>query len=317
MLNIIVVNYRTPELTIGCLASLAPELASVPGASVWVVENGSGDNSAGLIARAIAQRGWSGWARLLPATRNYGFAGGNNRGLEAAGFAKYVLLLNSDTVVHAGCLRYCLDMMEREPRVGAMSCKLLNADGTVQNVARRFPSPLRITAVTLGLDTRFPKRFAWADVDDPLWDRAATARDVDWLGGAFLFIRGEVLARVGPLDESFFFYGEDIEFCHRVWRAGFSCRYDPGASTTHLGGGSSDPARLAATARSVHAWRARYRVQRLCYGRLAAAFVRAIDVMGIVVRLCWARMRGKGGEPQARDWAAALRVITRRLEPAS
>ena len=313
VLNIIIVNYRTPGLTVDCLASLEPEMASVAGTRVWVVDNASGDDSDRIIREAIAARGWGAWATLLPATKNYGFAGGNNRGLEAAGFAPYTLLLNSDTIVHRGCLQTCLDIMGRDPGIGVMSCKLLNADGTVQNVARRFPHPFRIAAVTLGLDSRFPRQFGWADVDDPHWDRATMRRDVDWLGGAFLFIRGDVMARIGPLDESFFFYGEDIEFCHRVWKAGFRCRYDPAASVTHLGGGSSDPARLAASARSVHAWSARYRVQRLCYGRLAAALVRAIDVAGMTVRLAWAKVRGRASEPQARDWAASLRVITHRL----
>ncbi len=312
-LNIIIVNYRTPRLTVDCLASLAPEVSSLPSVKVWIVENGSGDDSAQRIRDAIELQGWGGWATLLPLTRNYGFAGGNTRGLEASGFGEYALLLNSDTVVHSGCLAYCLALMRREPHVGAMSCKLLNSDGSVQNVARRFPTPLRIAAVTLGLDTRFPRAFGWADIEDPSWDRASSARDVDWLGGAFLFIRGDVLAKIGPMDESFFFYGEDIEFCHRVRRAGFVCRYDPAVSITHLGGGSSDPARLAAAARSVHAWSARYRVQRLCYGWLAAAFVRAVDVLGIMVRLGWARLRGRGAEPQSRDWAESLRIITRRL----
>jgi GT2 family glycosyltransferase len=246
-------------------------------------------------------------------TRNYGFAGGNNRGLEAAGYADYTLLLNSDTVAHPGCLAYCRGVMERDAGIGAMSCMLLNKDGSVQNVARRFPSPARVAAVTLGLDSRFPRVFGWADTEDAGWDRRTAARDVDWLGGAFLLIRGSVLARTGPMDESFFFYGEDIEFCHRIRRAGFRCRYDPGASITHFGGGSSDPARLAAKARSVHAWSARYRVQRLCYGRVAAACVRMIDIAGIAARLAWARVRGRTADDQSRDWAASLRVITHRL----
>lgn len=315
-LNIIIVNYRTPELTIGCLASLADEVPTMPGTRVWIVENGSGDDSAERISGAIQRRGWSGWAVVLSMTRNFGFAGGNNRGLGAAGIGRYALLLNSDTVVHAGCLRYCGDLMEREPRIGVMSCKLLNANGTVQNVARRFPTPMRVAAESLGLVFHVPRLFAWADIQDLTWDRATTARDVDWLGGAFLFIRGEMLARIGPLDESFFFYGEDIEFCHRVWRSGWCCRYDPAVTATHLGGCSSDPARLATQSRSAHTWRAKYRVQRLCYGRLAEAFVRTIDVLVIVVRLGWARIRGRGQEPQTRDWAATLRVITHRSEAA-
>jgi N-acetylglucosaminyl-diphospho-decaprenol L-rhamnosyltransferase len=312
-LQVIIVNFRTPELTIGCLESLASEVATVPGTRVWVVENGSGDDSAERIGRAIGDRQWGSWATLLPLTRNHGFAGGNNRGLEAAGFADFTLLLNSDTVVHAGCLHRCLEVMKADPGIGAMTCKLLNADGTIQNVTRRFPNPARVAAMSLGLDHYFPRLFGWSNIEDAAWDRAAAARDVDWIGGAFLLIRGEVLQRIGPLDERFFFYGEDIEFCHRVWRAGSRCRYDPSASTTHLGGGSSDPERLSAQARSAHTWRARYLNQRLCYGRLAAAWVRGVDIVGLGARLAWARVSGRSAEQRARDWAASLQLITGRL----
>lgn len=312
-LNIIIVNFRTPGLAIDCLASLEPEVAANPGTKVWMVENGSGDDSAARIGAAIAERGWAPWATLLVQKKNHGFAGGNNRGLEASGIGDYTLLLNSDTVVHAGCLRTCLEMMEREPLVGVMSCKLLNADGSIQNVARPLPNPIRAAVWSLGLPYHLPRVFGWADTEDLTWDRAREARDVGWLGGAFLLIRREVVEKVGLLDERFFFYGEDIEFGHRVWKAGYRCRYDPEASITHLGGASSDPERMAAQARSVHVWRARYLNQRLCYGRLAEWFVRGVDIFAIGMRLLAAKARGRGGEAKAVNWAASLRVITRRL----
>src|SRR5260221_7774153 len=88
---------------------------------------------------------------------------------------------------------------------------------------------------------------------------------------------GEVWnAKSGPLDERFFFYGEDVEFCHRVWRTGFRCHYDPKPTIMHLGGASSDPSRMAAASRNIHVWRGRGLVQRLCYGRLAGDFLRGV-----------------------------------------
>src|SRR5438270_287246 len=92
-----------------------------------------------------------------------------------------------------------------------------------------------------------------ASGDDSL-PRLTEARDVDWVGGAFMMIRRDVIERVGPLDEGFFFYGEDAEFSHRVRRAGWRVRYDPGAAIIHLGGASSDPARLATRQRSAFQW---------------------------------------------------------------
>ena len=317
-LLIVIVNFRTPDLTIECLRSLAPEVAALQGTRVVVVENGSGDESAARLAAAIAREGWGDWAFLHVEARNGGFAGGNNRGLEAAARlepAQYVLLLNSDTIVHAGCLRRCFGTMEAEPAIGVMSCRLLNADGSVQNVARRFPTPIRQFLQQTGLTWRLPRVFAWADTEDPGWDRRTTRRHVDWLGGAFLFIRGDLLRKIGGLDEKFFFYGEDIEFCSRVHRAGFRCLYDPAASITHLGGSSSDPTRLAAAKRSVHAWRARYLVQRLCHGRPAAAFVRAVDIVSYASRAAALRLLGRGSTEKYAEMRDILRLISRPLRP--
>jgi GT2 family glycosyltransferase len=229
---------------------------------------------------------------MVQLPRNGGFAYGNNRGIELCRGSRYVLLLNSDTIAHPGVLRYCFDLMEKSPQVGILSCLLRNADGSMQNAARRFPSPWRLAVSALGLPWSLPGLFAGGNTEDPGWDRTTDHRPVDWVGGAFMFIRGSAIERAGMLDEDFFFYGEDIEFCHRVHRAGFEIYYDPGASITHLGGGSSDPQRLAARMRSVMRWKARYLVQRKCYGPLAPAFVRSFDLLGSGLR--WLRLWARG-----------------------
>jgi len=290
-LLIAVINYRTPELTIACLASLAPEIAA--DVRVVVVDNASEDGSAEQIDAAIRSAGWSAWARLLRSERNLGFSGGNNLALANGEPAEFVLLLNSDTVVHAGCLRRCLEVLESEPGVGAMSCRVLNADGSIQNGARRFPTPLRMTAAAFGLPWKLPRWFGWADAEDPGWDRASTARDVDWLGGAFLCIRSSVFAGRVRLDEDFFFYGEDIELCHRIRRRGFRLRYDPVASIVHLGGASSDPTRMPSGQQAARKWHARYLVQRKCWGRAAAWWVHALDLLSSTLELTLAALRGQ------------------------
>ncbi len=292
-LLIAVINYRTPELTIACLRSLAPEVAAVAGARTIVVDNASGDGSVEKLEAAIRDAGWAAWAELLRSDRNLGFAGGNNLAIARAEPAEYVLLLNSDTVVHAGCLRRCLEVMDREPRIGALSCRVLNADGSIQNVARKFPTPLLVTAAALGLPWKLPRLFAWADAEDLGWDRVTTSRDVDWLGGAFLFVRSSVFGGRVRLDEDFFFYGEDIEFCHRIHRLGFTLRYDPVGSIVHLGGGSSDPTRMPSSLQSVRQWRARYLVQRKCWGRAAASWVRGVDLVASTLELALATLRGE------------------------
>lgn len=313
-LNIILVNFRTPDLTIGCLESLAAEAGSVPGIRVYLVENGSGDDSAERLSTAIKERGWETLVTLLPFDTNAGFSGGNNRGIRAAGPARYTLLLNTDTIVHPGCLSYCLGVMESRPDIGALGCKMLNRDGSVQKGAWRFPSPLRIAICNTSLPWRCKPLFGWASIEYHGWDRANQKKDVDWLGGAFLMVRGELLQRLGGLDERFFFYGEDIEFCHRVWRAGYRCHYDPTVSITHFGGASSDPSRMVSVTREAHFLRGQYLVQRYCYGATAAAFVRATDIAGIGARLVYMRLMGRRGEQKYDHLRLIFRLLLSRLE---
>lgn len=308
---VIVLNYRTERYTVQCLESLEAEAAALSGLSVIVVDNCSGDGSAEGIEAAIQARGWGRWARLVRTERNGGFAYGNNRGIEAAfaqGVADFVLLLNSDTVVRPGTIERAVAAALADPAIGVLSCRLANADGSVQNVARRFPTPLRVAVGLTGLPWKWRGLFGWADCDDPTWDRDREARDVDWVGGAFMLIRREVLERVGGLDEGFFFYGEDIEFCHRVWRAGYRVRYEPVGTVTHFGGGSSDPERLAAAARNVHAWRGRYLVQHRCYGRGAATLARLLDAFAARVRLVLTYLRPSGPAKRP-EFVATVRTL--------
>jgi N-acetylglucosaminyl-diphospho-decaprenol L-rhamnosyltransferase len=279
-LLIVVINYRTPELTIDALESIASQVREVD-AHVVLVDNASGDDSLPRLTAAIEERGWRSWVELIASPVNTGFAGGNNLvlcNLDRYPDARFVLLLNSDTISDPGVLAHCVAKMEADPGIGVMSCLLLNADRSVQNTARRFLTPSRLLAHTFGLPWYMPRLFAWADTEDPAWDRRTEARDVDWVGGAFMMIRREVIERVGALDDAFFFYGEDAEFCHRVTQAGWRVRYEPGAAVIHLGGASSDPARLAARQRSALQWQARYLFQRRCYGRLAEWSARSADL---------------------------------------
>lgn len=312
-LHIVIINYKTAGLTIDCLTSLAGQASCLPGTWVTVVDNASGDGPSDQIRRAITKNGWQGWARLIESERNLGFAGGNNHALRAFPGARYVLLLNSDTIVHAGCLTHCMSVMEGDESIGAMSCLILNADGSVQNVTRKFTTPLRQTVCAFGLSWKWPGLFGWADCEDKGWDRRRVTRDVDWLGGAFLFIRGTALDSVGLLDEAFFFYGEDIEFCHRLAAAGYRRHYDPTVSTTHLGGASSVPGILDLAARDVHRWCSRYMVQRKCYGALAAHWLRFVDLGTLTLRQLKRLCTGKAGTPAFKQTVDVLRLLMRPL----
>ena len=291
---VVIVNYRTPQLTIESLASLAKEAARVLGVRAVVVENDSGDDSAERIRAAIADNGWD-FVELVLSDRNRGFSGGNNLGIERGEPAEFVLLLNSDTIMHEGCLARCLAVMKEHPEAGAMSCRVLNADGSIQNVTRRFPTPALSTCAAFGLPWKLPSLFAWADAEDMEWDRTTIARDVDWLGGAFLFVRSTAFGGKVRLDEDFFFYGEDVAFSHVLKERGFTRRYDPVASIVHLGGASSDPSRMPSGKRALQRVKARYLVQEKCYGPTAARWLRSVDVVATSAKLLVALSRGPAG----------------------
>ena len=291
---VVILNYRTPTLTVDCLRSLAIVREESRACSAVVVDNASGDESQHQVERAIADESWENWVSLTVAAKNLGFAGGNNLGLrktlQAAPRPDYLLMLNSDTIIHAGALAHCQRVMESERDIGIMSCRVLNSDGSIQNVTRSFPQPLRLSLCAAGLPWRWPRLFGWANPNDVSDALLNTKRDCDWIGGAFMFIRRAALEQVGLLDDDFFFYGEDIEFCWRFHKAGWRVHYDPGAAITHLGAGSSDPSRLPSAMRSQHHWRARYLVQRKCYGRLAERWIRSVDRVVLSMRkrkLAW------------------------------
>lgn len=318
-LLVVIICYRVPELTIECLRSLVPELKANPGVRVALLENGTGAECDAQLRAAIDELEIADRIDYRAIEDNRGFAGGNNlllrEALDSAAPPRYLLLLNADTVVHEGCVKYCVDVMDADEMIGSMSCRLLNKDGSVQNVARKLPTPLRTIVATFGLPWRFPKLFGWADTEDLTWDRDTTKRDVEWIGGAFLLVRGSLMAEIGVLDEDFVFYGEDAEYGHRVWRSGYRVHYDPAVTITHYGASSNDPVRWPDAVRSMHTWRARYIVQRNCYGRLAACAVRGTDIVAWAGRTLWLVCTGQRGSERHEHARSALRALVGRLEP--
>ncbi|HWE37748.1 MAG TPA: glycosyltransferase family 2 protein [Isosphaeraceae bacterium] len=244
-LLIVIVNYRSAALTIDCLRSLEPQVGPA-GARVVVVEGGSGDDSAEVLAAAIVGRGWSGWASVLPLEHNGGFAFANNRAIEAASRSaeapRYVWLLNPDTVVRPGALTALVEFLEGHPEVGIAGGRLEDADGTPQHSAFRFHSVLSELehGLRLGLTTRLLARWR---APLPLPEGPCA---VDWVSGASMIVRREVFEAVGLLDEGYFMYYEETDFCLRARRAGWPCWYVPGSRVVHLVGGCSgeaDPSR--------------------------------------------------------------------------
>ncbi|MDF3128256.1 glycosyltransferase family 2 protein [Kiritimatiellaeota bacterium B1221] len=313
-------NYRTPDLTIDCLYSLAKERANYADFKVMLIDNASGDDSVPRFEEILTKEAWSDWVEFLPLPKNLGFAGGNNASinqcLEQESCPPYQLLLNSDTLVHAGALKLSMEWMREHTDAGAFSCMLRNADGSVQNVCRKFPRPDRETARALGLPYILPKWFHWAELEDMDWDReTAVSREVEWVGGAFMLLRTEAIRKAGVLNEDFFFYGEDCEWCYRLRSFGWKIYFDPTASITHFGGGSSDTTRLLDKRREILTWKARFMVQRCCYGRVAALWVRAVYIYAFGMRVIWLFATGRRKTLKYKSIKSGFSTLTHPLDP--
>ncbi|MBD2075040.1 glycosyltransferase family 2 protein [Phormidium sp. FACHB-592] len=238
-LLVVVLNYKTAALTIDCLRSLVDEINAIPGSRVVVTDNASGDGSVEKIASAISENHWHDWVELMPLEKNGGFAFGNNAAirpvLASAVSCPYVLLLNPDTVVRPGALKSLLTFMNEHPEAGIAGSRLEDLDGSPQHSAFRFPSV--ISELDFGLRLGFVSKLLsrWIGVP-PIAD---CPHETNWVAGASMIIRREVFDAIGLLDENYFMYFEEVDFCLRAHRAGWSCWYVPQSHVVHFVGQSS------------------------------------------------------------------------------
>jgi GT2 family glycosyltransferase len=236
---VVIANYRVAHLTIDCLRSLAVEIPSVRETQVAVCENGSGDDSAERIERAISDNGWSSWCKLTAISPNLGFTGGNNvilrPALRSSDPPQYVILLNADTIVRPNALKTMVDFMDQNPNVGIAGAGQENPDGTPQQSAFRFHSVLSEfeQSLRLGPVSRLLKRWV---VALPIPDQAC---EVNWVAGAMMIVRREVFQDIGILDEGYYTYFEDVDLCFNARKAGWPVWYVPAGRVMHLAGQST------------------------------------------------------------------------------
>jgi GT2 family glycosyltransferase len=234
-LAVVILNYRTADLTIECLRTLAPEIAPHDDRCAVVVDQNSGDDSADEITRAVDQNRWAGWVTLVRSPKNLGFAGGNNLGMQSVPAAHY-MLFNSDARATPGCIDAMLDALAQQPaEIGAVGPRLQDPDGTPQISCFRYRTPLTefLDAAGTGvLDRLFSGRLVPMGVfDEPIQPH--------WESFACIMLRREVIERVGPMDDQYFMYFEDIDYARRMRRAGYRMLHWPAARVVHLRGKSS------------------------------------------------------------------------------
>jgi len=227
-LSIIIVNYNAEKFLLECLDSIYAQTKQIS-FDVWVVDNNSMDTSVPMVQQNFPQ------VNLIENKENAGFIKANNKGILASK-GTYVLSLNNDTVVLPGALEKLVDFMDRHPDAGACGAKVLNADGSIQHQCKRgFPTPSSALFYFLGLHKLFPRSKVFGHYLMTYLDADKTS-EVDSLSGSCLMVRRRVIEDIGIMDEDYIMYGDDLDWCYRIKKAGWKIYYVPDAQIIHYGG---------------------------------------------------------------------------------
>lgn len=226
-LSVVIVNWNTRLLLVQCLKSVYQSPLE-GGLEVFVVDNASSDDSVATVRAEFPQ------VKLVENRENLGFARANNQVIPSCQ-GEYILLLNSDTVVPVGALGAMTAFFEAHAAVGAAGPKLVNPDGSFQASFARFPSFSSELLLVTGLARLVIGPYAPSPSPQP----GEPPQAVDWVAGAALMARRAAIDQVGLLNEGYFFYSEETEWCWRLWKNGWEVWYLPQVEIVHLGGGSS------------------------------------------------------------------------------
>lgn len=232
-LSITICSWNTAGDLSACLQSLEA-VRGEASMEVIVLDNNSEDGSPDMVERDFP------WVRLMRMAQNLGFTGGQNHMMENRR-GRHALLLNSDTVVHPGALSTLMAYLEAHPGIGILGPKLLNPDGSLQYSARRFPTPAAALFRNTPLGKLFPNNKFTREYLMQDWSHDEP-REVDWVSGAALLAREELIEKIGVLDPEFFMFSEDVDYCFRCWQAGLKVVYLPTSVITHAIGRSTDKA---------------------------------------------------------------------------
>jgi GT2 family glycosyltransferase len=270
-LAIVIVNWNTRELLRACLTSLEDHPAGAA-TEVWVVDNASEDGSADMVGAEFPR------VRLIRNLANVGFSAANNQAIQETE-ARFILLLNSDTEVGLGTLATALDVVRRGKTT--VAARLLNSDGTLQHSCFRFPRLGPDLLEAFYLHKLLPARWRGRMLLGGYWPHAEE-RVVDWAIGAFLLVPREAVEAAGSLSEDYFLFGEDMEWCFRLTKAGFPVVFAPEAALVHHGNQSAGQRAPEWRIRRTH--QAKYQFCEDHLGRTRAGLHRWIDSMGYRVR---------------------------------
>lgn len=228
-LSVVILNFNTRDYTLQCLGSILDQNLDPKGKELEVIvsDNGSTDGSVAAIRDRYP------WVKVIENGDNIGFAAGNNRAMKIAK-GDILLLLNSDTVVFADTFEKMLGFFESTPNAGAATARLELPDGAVDLASHRgFPTPWNALTYFLQLERLFPDSRLFAGYHQT-WKDFTVPHEVDCISGAFFMIRTRVIDEIGMLDEQYFMYAEDIDWCMRMRKAGWKIYYVPDAKVVHF-----------------------------------------------------------------------------------
>jgi GT2 family glycosyltransferase len=228
--SIIIVSWNTRDILRDCLQSVYNQTRRAS-FEVIVIDNASEDGSRDMVRREFSN------VSLIANEQNLGFAAANNQGIRAAR-GRYVLLLNSDTRVLDGAIDTMVDFADAHPEAAAVACRVVNPDETWQPTCFMFPSALNTLIAALYLNRLFPRNRFFGRERMTWWD-GQDVRAVDVVAGCFILASREIIKQIGALDESYFMYGEESDWCYRLHKAGWKVLYAPIAQVVHYGGVSS------------------------------------------------------------------------------
>lgn len=309
-LLVVIVSYRVTDLTIDCLHSLVPEIRSIPDARVAICENGTGGDAEQRLRDAIDHNGWADRVDLTAVHPNRGFTGGNNvvirQAMASAAPPDYLLLLNADTIVTPGALQALLRFMDEHPSAGIAGSLLQEPDGRVQGSPYRFYS----------IASEFDRGLRFGVVSKLLarWNtvmpKPAGEANVQWVCGASMIIRRSVVEAIGPLDEDFYTYFDDIDYCLNAARAGWSTWWVPQSRIVHLEGASTGITHRVVKRRPPYWFQARRRFFLKNFGPLYAAMADAAFIIGFALwRLRRVLQRKPDGDPPHMLWDSIAQSV--------
>ena len=310
------VNYRTAALAERLLASLARERDACPGLTATIVDNASGDGSVERLRERIAAAGWEEWAEVLPSEENGGFAYGNNLGVRRGSgldpAPAFHLLINPDCEAQPGMVAALLEAAATRPRAGYLGPYSEIGRGNHRNTAFRFPGVLN--HLDEGLRVGFVSRLLprWRLSPEP----RPEAHRTDWLSGGCVLVRAEVFEEVGPMDEDYFLYYEEVDHMLAASKRGWECWYVPEAALLHDSGAATGvTGEHEFEARIPRYWlesRARYLVKN--HGRLKKLLCDLAWTTGSLVRLarCKLLRRPTGDPPRFFQDFVAFNLLGRR-----